>query len=192
MSVYPESITNILASLENAGEPANASASGRGVNFSCGGAVKISLTISEDAGTVEKARFRTNGCGFMVAAAEVACSRLSGTALSDLHGLEELSEALLSIVGTEPSNRQECLSAALDAVRAAFRDHRERLIEEFTGEKALICTCFGVSEETIVRSIESIRATTVEQVSAFCRAGSGCGACRMLIQELIDAADLLE
>jgi NifU-like protein len=60
-------------------------------------------------------------------------------------------------------------------------------IEEFTGEKALICTCFGVSEETIERVIANNRCETVEEVSQKCNAGSGCGSCQPLIQEIIDS-----
>jgi len=64
--------------------------------------------------------------------------------------------------------------------------YRERRVEEFQGEKALICTCFGVSEETIVTAISENSLSDVDQVVDLCRAGSGCGSCRMLIQELVD------
>jgi NifU-like protein len=67
--------------------------------------------------------------------------------------------------------------------------YRARRIEEFQGEKALICTCFGVSEETIIGAIAENGFTEVEQVSKAYRAGSGCGSCRFLIQELIDMRD---
>jgi len=122
----------------------------------------------------------------MVAAAETACRELEGAKLPELNGLELFDEILPSRLGTEPNSRRGCFRAVGEAVRSAFKGHRDRLVEEFTGEKALICTCFGVSEETIMRFIESARPSRVDEVSAACRAGSGCGACRMLIQELID------
>jgi len=84
--------------------------------------------------------------------------------------------------------RQHCFDLALEAFRSALADHRNRTIEEFRGEKALICTCFGVTEETIVGVIEA-GASDVSQVSAACNAGLGCGSCQMLIRELIDAHD---
>jgi len=67
--------------------------------------------------------------------------------------------------------------------------YRELRVSEYEGEKALICTCFGISEDTIVATIKENKITDVEEVADQVRAGSGCGSCRMLIQELIDSRD---
>jgi NifU-like protein len=80
------------------------------------------------------------------------------------------------------------METAFSALRAAFSDHRARLIGEFTGERALVCTCFGVTEETIERYIAGGAAESVDDVSKATRAGGGCGSCRMLIQEMLDIA----
>lgn len=121
--------------------------------------------------------YRTNGCGYMVAAAESIGSKLLGTSLLDLHGEIEIAS----------SERPDCTNAVVRAIQNALADHRSRLIEEFRGEKALICTCFGVTEETVEDFVRSTRPGTVSDVSENLRAGSGCGSCRMLIQEIIDA-----
>jgi NifU-like protein len=71
-------------------------------------------------------------------------------------------------------------------LRLGLADYRTYAIEEFRGERALICTCFGVSEESVQRYIEAEMPETVAEVTAACRAGGGCGSCRMLIQEMID------
>jgi NifU-like protein len=115
----------------------------------------------------------------MTAAAESISSRLRGMRLTDLHGEIER--------GPEFEGRYECTSAVLSAVQNSFADHRARRIEEFHGETALICTCFGVAEETIDEFVRSSHANCVAEVSESLRAGSGCGSCRMLIQEIIDA-----
>jgi NAD(P)H-nitrite reductase large subunit len=54
----------------------------------------------------------------------------------------------------------------------------------------LICTCFGISEDTIQSVISETGAETVEAVGDACNAGTGCGSCRFLIQELIDIHQL--
>ena len=89
--------------------------------------------------------------------------------------------------GEFPPDRHQCATVCIEALRGAFADFRIRQIEEFQGEKALICTCFGVSEETIESHIRKCRLETVDEVARACNAGSGCGSCRMLIQEIIDA-----
>lgn len=189
MAVYPNPIAEALEKIKHAGELPERNALGRAVNFGCGGFVEISIEISDEKGRVIDTGFRTNGCGYMAAAADLLSSELSGKELAELHGLEDLEEELRSRLGTMPRERVDCFVAVAEAVRSAFRDHREHRVEEFAGEKALICTCFGVSEDTVLGYIEKNGSATVDGVSAFLRAGSGCGSCRMLIQELIDSSE---
>ncbi len=124
----------------------------------------------------------------MIAAADVLAETVQGKSLTHLHGLTdaELNANIQTTLGVFPVNRRDCLTTAIEALRAAFADHRLRQIEEYRGEKALICTCFGVTEETIEDLIAKDTLTTVEEVADVCRAVSGCGSCRMLIQEMLD------
>ena len=134
-----------------------------------------------------------NLVGFMpdvwptLAAADVVCEWLRGKSVTDLHGLDDLSQVVFGSLDEFPADRLQCASIVFDALRKAMATYRERRVQEFRGEEALICTCFGVSEETIVDVIAANNVNEVEEVSAICRAGSGCGSCRMLIQEIIDA-----
>lgn len=124
----------------------------------------------------------------MIAAADVICEALTGRELVDLHALDEgeFTARVEAEIGPVPLERRQCAHVVLEAVRAALADYRSLLIEEFRGEKALICTCFGVSEETIETFISANSPDSVEEVTSACRAGAGCGSCRMLIQEMID------
>ena len=187
MAVYPDAIAEALESSKNAGSLPGA-VSGRAVNFDCGGFVEVSVEVSEASGIISDARFRSNGCGFMVAAADAACSELTGAELENLHGLQDLGNLIARKFGLCPAARVGCFETVMDAVKGAFREQRGRVVAEFAGEKALVCTCFGISEDTIVEFIAAENPATVEEVSNACRAGSGCGSCRMIIQELIDTA----
>jgi len=89
-------------------------------------------------------------------------------------------------LGEFSENREHCLELCLETLQLAFADFRNSQIEEFAGEKALICTCFGVSEETIESLIKENSLETVEEVTDACNAGGGCGSCQPLIQEIID------
>lgn len=127
----------------------------------------------------------------MIAAADVLAEMLRGRELIGLGGLktDSIAAEIRDRLGRFPSRREHCGEAAIDAVRSALANYRDHRLEEFQGEKALICTCFGVSEETIANLIAENNLTDVTEVSAISRAGSGCGACQMLIREMLDAAN---
>ena len=128
----------------------------------------------------------------MVATADVVAEWLRGKELTELHGLsdDELSHLVREKLGELPDDRLQCADIVFEALRKGMAAHRERLVQEFRGDVALICTCFGVSEDTIAAVIATNDVQDVEDVSALCRAGSGCGSCRMLIQEMVDSRDV--
>lgn len=192
--VYPEKIKQRLAQPRHNGLNAAANATAATANFSCGSFVRFFLSINADGSVVTEASFSSNGCGFMVAVADRLADHIAGKDLTDLHGLAEaeLKTQIQTAFGEFPLNRRDCVSACIEALRSAFADHRARQVEEFRGEKALICTCFGVSEETIETLIAKNSLTTVDEVTHLCKAGSGCGSCRMLIQEMLDGREFAE
>lgn len=188
MTFYPPEIAKRLGSLKHTVGHSPANAVGTGVGFTCGSFVRFYLLIDTSSGKIENAAFKTNGCGFATAAAELLAGGVTDRDLTDLHGLDgdEFAEMAAMELGEYPAGRAHCAGIALDALRAALADFRSLRLEEFRGERALICTCFGISEDTIERVIEESSAESVEEVSRLTRAGSGCGSCRMLVQEMLD------
>jgi NifU-like protein len=163
-------------------------ARGKDASFICGAFVAFSIAIDADTKSVVGARFRTNGCGYMIAAADCLTEMVKGKHLSDLHGLNEndLRDLIFEMLGELGASRQQCADCSIRALRSAFADYRSRQVEEFRGEKALICTCFSVTVETLELNINEKLIKTVDEVTQRCRAGGGCGSCRMLIQEMLD------
>jgi NifU-like protein len=190
VAIYPKAVNARFRSPSNGGSISDGTR-GTSASFVCGSFIQLAVSISSDSDSIDEAKFRTNGCGFMIAAADVLCDWLSGKTLSEMHGLNdvELHQAISDELGSFPLERTQCAYVVFQALRNAMAAYRARRIEEFQGEKALICTCFGVSEETIIGGIAENGFTEVEQVSKAYRAGSGCGSCRFLIQELIDMRD---
>ena len=188
MNYYPPKISERFHAPKNSGETADANAVGVGASFACGAFVRFYLYLDARTKQIKAAKYKTNGCGFSIAAAEVLAEKIVGEKLTELHGLDksELRGVIENKLEKYPSGRSHCLEICLDALQQAFSDFRRFQIEEFTGEKALICTCFGVSEETIEKAIEVNKIETVEEVTENCRAGGGCGSCQFLIQEMID------
>lgn len=190
MGVYPPKINSRFRSPGFAGSPAGANAIGAAASFECGSFIRISLCVDLNTKKIGKAGFETNGCGFMIAAADKIIEELSGRELTTLHSFDEneISSLVVAEFGAFPAPRMQCLRVVVQALRNALADHRNFLIEEFRGEKALVCTCFGISEETIETFIAANSPTSIGDVTESCRAGAGCGSCRMMIQEMIDAA----
>lgn len=182
--IYPEHISRILNDLRRVSRNSG-NCVGSDANFSCGCVVRIAINVDPNERIVREAGFTTNGCGWMTASAEVICEFLTGKALADLHGLAN--DEMLAALGIVATRRQSCVTASTSAATAAFADLRSRQIEEFRGENALICTCFGVTEERIEAAITKDHLRSVDDIGAETNAGTGCGSCRMLIQEMIDA-----
>jgi len=193
VSFYPDKIDALFRAPQRAGaKPARANAAGTGASFTCGTFARFFLEIDAATKLISDARYRTSGCGFAVAAAEALAEKIVGRKLTELHGLDdaEFFGELESALGAFPAERKHCAEICFDALEEAFREFRASQIEEFAGEKALICTCFGVSEDTIRAIISERQAATVEEVGELSHAGTGCGACSLLIEELIDLREM--
>ena len=183
---YPKQINERFQNPQNVGNLEKTHAVGTGASFVCGSFVRVFLEIDAVSKEIKQAKFKSNGCGFAIAAADVLAEKIVGRKLTNLHGLKELRTEIELRLGEFILYRRHCLEIGLEAVQQAFADFRAHQIEEFTGEKALICTCFGVSEETIERIVTENNLEAIEEVGEICNAGTGCGSCHFLIQELLD------
>ena len=189
LSIYPPKIHNRVVKVQKAGLIEKPDAFATEASFVCGSFVSLSLHIDRESSEILDAKYRTNGCGFMVAACEVVTEYLVSRHVPELHcdRPDELLKHLANELGTFPEGRGHCSAVVVDALKSALGQYREKLIDEYRGERALICTCFGIDEDTIENCIAENGLTTVTDVIDRCRAGGGCGSCQPIIQELIDA-----
>lgn len=188
MCFYPKKISEKFHAPENSGEAEGANAKGTSATIVCGAVLRFSLQIEIATKEIRRAKFQTSGCGFLIAAAEVLTDEITGQNLRELHAADKsvLETKIETVLGEFPEHRKHCLELCLETLQNAFADFRRFQIEEFAGEKALVCTCFGVSEDTIENVINANSLETVEEVTDVCGAGGGCGSCQFLIQEILD------
>lgn len=184
--VYPQTIAEFLKEPTRIGLSRNPNGVGTEARFDCGCFFRFYLEIDEGNGRILAAGYESNGCGYMLAAGEWIAGALDGRLLTDLHGFDLVGEIASLQNLAQAAGRSRCVEAALEAARAAFRDHRTRRLERTDGETALICTCFGVSEESIEGFVKEHQPESLEEVISATRAGSGCGSCRMLIMEILE------
>ena len=188
VSFYPTKISEKFYSARNVGAAIDANAGGTGATFGCGAALRITLRIDDETKEILDAKFKTGGCGYLIAAAETLAEKIIGRKLNELHRLDQqtLEFEIENEIGKFSAHRKHCLKLAAETLRNAFADFRQSQIEEWKGEQALICTCFGVAEETIENLIVGNSLESIEEVTELCNAGGGCGSCQPLIQEIID------
>lgn len=188
MTFYPPNVGEKFRAPKNAGRASGANAVGTDAAFVCGAVLRLTLRIDAASKEILEAKFQTDGCGFSIAAAQSLTEKIVGKKLVEPHGLDEsvLRAEIENALGEFEKNRSHCLNLALKTLQNALADFRARQIEEFTGETALICTCFGVPENTIEKVIAENALQSVEEVTEICRAGGGCGSCQPLIQEILD------
>ncbi|MCA1639809.1 MAG: iron-sulfur cluster assembly scaffold protein [Acidobacteria bacterium] len=188
MTFYPPKINEKFNAPKNIGKARKANSVGTNATFVCGAFLRFTLQIEIETKEIIEAKYQTNGCGYLIASADVLAEEIAGKKLFELHGLDKnvLQTKIETELGEFSEHRKHCLQLCLETLQNAFADFRAFQIEEFSGEKALICTCFGVSEETIEKLVKTNLLETVEEVTDACNAGGGCGSCQPLIQEILD------
>jgi NifU-like protein len=85
-----------------------------------------------------------------------------------------------------PPDRRHCAALCREALHAALASYHNATRQEWMGDEALICTCFGVSEKTIEQVIETRALRTVKEVTRACHAGGGCQSCHPLILDILE------
>jgi NifU-like protein len=186
MSFYPPKISERFHAPENAGKLLGANAIGISATFVCGAVLGIELQIEN--GIILRAKFQTDGCGYLIAAADILIETIKGKKLAELNSLrkQNLHARIENQLGAFSEHRQHCLDLCLESLQNALASFRASQVEEWMGEKALICSCFGVSEDKIDKLVKENSLTTVEEVTEICNAGGGCGSCQFMIQEILD------
>ena len=144
--------------------------------------MRFSIQVN-DAHAILEARFKAAGCDVLVAAASMLTERVTGITTAEAATIEKE-----TLVGSVP-NHEHCPGLACDALLAAIRDYSNAARDDWSGDEALICTCFFVSERTIEREIQTHGLTTVAEVTRATNAGAGCGSCHQLIQEILATID---
>jgi NifU-like protein len=182
--VQPGLINHFL-NPRNVGDADEPSFGGRAASLTCGAHVRFSIQVDEAHG-VSQARFRAAGCEVLVAAASMLTEKIAGLSTADAAAVAQDPASLAEEIDADP----RCVRLACEAVVNAIREYSDAARDDWSGNEALICTCFFVSERTIEREIQARGLTTVSEVTKATNAGGGCGSCHQLIQEILETNDL--
>ena len=91
-------------------------------------------------------------------------------------------------LGSLPAEKMHCSVMGMEALEAAVQSYRQGgkpVVFEQQAEK-IVCHCFNVSEEAIIKAIRANHLKTVEEVTFYTKAGGACGQCKGEIQKILD------
>ena len=170
----------------NVGEIENPEGVGGAASVNCGAVVRVSLRVDESQ-RIMAAKFKVAGCSYLVAVCSVLSTAMIGKTTGEAAVLCQPSPALLSLLGEDwPVDKGDCLALASRGFVAAISNYSDAVREEWSGAEALICTCFGVSENTIEAAIQTGGLRTIAEVTKASNAGAGCRSCYPLIEDILD------
>lgn len=182
-------ITEHFFSPRNVGNIADAGAVARAGSITCGATMSISLRVDESQ-RITDAKFKSAGCSYLVAASSFVTEQVKGKTTAAAAVLGQSPEKLV-IEQFEgwPADRDHCAALACEALISAVKQYSDSVREEWTGDVALICTCFGVSEQTIEKEIKASGLRTIAEVARACNAGAGCRSCYPLIEDILETVN---
>lgn len=182
---YSKKVQDYFVHPHNAGPLANANAIGEVGSIACGDALKLYLKIN-DQGVIEKASFETFGCASAIASSSVLTDMVIGMKVDD--ALKITNADIAKALDGLPREKMHCSVMGQEALEAAIRQWKgEPAMPRTQEEGKLVCKCFNVTDQTIIRAIRENHLKTVDDVTAFTKAGGGCGECRDEIAEILEA-----
>ena len=182
---YSQKVQDLFLTPHNAGPLEDANAIGEVGSIACGDALKLYLKISP-AGVIEKAGFETFGCASAIASSSVLTDMVIGMHVDE--ALKITNADIAKALDGLPREKMHCSVMGQEALEAAIRQWKgEPAMPKTQEEGRLVCKCFNVTDATIIRAIRENGLKTVEDVTAFTKAGGGCGDCRDEIAEILEA-----
>ncbi len=182
---YSEKVIEHFLHPRNVGRIPDADAIGEVGNIQCGDALKLYLKIDKANQRITDAKFETFGCGSAIASSSALTELIIGKTLDE--SLSVTNDVIADFLDGLPEAKMHCSVMGRDALEAAIHNYRgEKVSEHEEDEGAIVCQCFGVTDEKIKRVVRENKLTTVEQVTHYCKAGGGCTSCHPRIEELIE------
>jgi NifU-like protein len=178
-------VAEVFLNPQNVGDAAEPNFIGRSASFQCGAALRVSLQIDESQ-RITEAKFKAAGCSVLVASASLLLDQIVGKTTAEAAALGQNAGSIIKQLRTIEAGQISCPALACEALVAAIQEYSGAVRDEWEGDEALICTCFGVSEKVIEHEVRARSLVSIEDVTRVCNAGAGCRSCYPLIQDILD------
>ncbi|MBO4674548.1 MAG: Fe-S cluster assembly protein NifU [Elusimicrobiaceae bacterium] len=183
---YTDKVMDHFKHPRNVGVIPNADGTGQVGSLVCGDALRLTIKVNRETDVIEDAKFETFGCASAIASSSILTEMVKGKTIAEASKItnQDIADAL----GSLPAEKMHCSVMGMEALEAAVQSYRnggKPVIFEQEAEK-IVCHCFNVSEETIIKAIRTNHLTTVEDITHFTKAGGACGRCKGEIQKILD------
>ena len=180
---YTEKVLDHFRNPRNVGRVENPDGTGTVGSLACGDALTLTFKLDKQ-GRIADVKFQTFGCASAIASSSALTEMIKGKTIAEAEKITN--KEIAAYLGGLPDQKMHCSVMGREALEVAIHNYRtgETMVKQL--EENIVCTCFGVSENEILRVIRENSLTDVDQVTNFCKAGGGCGGCRDKIQALVD------
>jgi Fe-S cluster assembly protein NifU len=172
---YTDRVKDHFLNPRNVGTLDDADGVGEVGSLACGDALTLYIKVKD--GIVTDAKFQTFGCASAIASSSALTEILIGKTVEEAEAITN--KDIAEYLGGLPREKMHCSVMGQEALEQALKNMRGEAPSkmEHSHEGTLICECFGVFDEEILRAIKENDLKTVEDVTNFTKAGGGCGKC---------------
>ncbi len=180
---YNDKVKEHFLNPRNVGQMKDPDAVGEAGSLACGDQLKLMLKI-DDKGIVTDAKFQTFGCGSAIASASALTEMIVGKTMDEVSKITN--KDIVDFLGGLPVEKMHCSVMGHEALEAALHNYYGEIPEKAADQKKhVVCECFGVTDDEIIRVVRDNRLSTVEDVTHYTKAGGGCMTCHEKIQAII-------
>lgn len=180
---YTDIVRDHFLNPRNAGEMPDANAIGEVGSLACGDALKLFLKIN-DKGVIEDASFQTFGCASAIASSSALTELIKGKTVEEASKITN--KDIANYLGGLPKEKMHCSVMGEEALEAAIRNYKGLPPLSHEEEGRLVCKCFGITDNQIIKAIRENNLQTVEEVTNFTKAGGACGTCLDAIAQILE------
>lgn len=184
---YTDKVLDHFRNPRNVGTIENPDGVGTVGSLACGDALTLMFKLGADQ-RIAEVKFKTFGCASAIASSSALTEMVVGKTVEEAERITN--QEIAAFLGGLPEQKMHCSVMGREALEAAIHNYRtgETVVRDLHDEK-IICACFGVSENEVLRVVRENSLTTVEQITNFCKAGGGCGQCKPELQALLDQVE---
>lgn len=147
---------------------------------SCGDAVRLYWAVDPTDNRIKASKFKSFGCGTAIASSDMMAELCIGKTVDEAVKITNLDvEYALRDHPDEPAvppQKMHCSVMAYDVIKKAASIYKGVDMESFE-EETIVCECARVSLRTIKEVIKLNNLKTVEEITAYTKAGAFCKSC---------------